>query len=368
MKTFLKIAVLLTLLIGGAMSTQAQDDAVPPPAPAYQPLSDPQLDQLLGPIALYPDPLLAEILPAATFPAQIVMADRYIAGGGDPSLISQQLWDPSVQAIAHYPDVLKWMDDNLNGTTQLGEAFLNQQQAVTASIQRLRGVAFNRGNLLSTPQQQVTNDDGDITIDPTDDQDMYVPVYQPDQVYDQDPDGSPYITFGDGYPLGDWLDDDFDWGNGQIYFWNPGYPRPHDWRHGHHGRDPGATTVWHPRHNSQGSLVNSIDRGWATAPSPEIARQEVARQVPQQEGRIYNAPRIEQQAPVEYNNQVYRRPEAEGALIGVQSSRDTRSYSDRGQQSMREVSSPVRSAPAPAMSGGHAGGGFGGGGGGGGRR
>src|ERR1035441_10423431 len=84
-----------------------------------------QLDQLLGPIALYPDPLIAEILPASTLPTQIVLADRYITGGGDPNQIGQQPWDASVQAVARYPSVLKWMDDNLNLTTELGQAFLN---------------------------------------------------------------------------------------------------------------------------------------------------------------------------------------------------------------------------------------------------
>ena len=75
--------------------------------PAYQPLSYQQLDQLLGPIALYPDPLIAQILPAATLPTQIVLADRYVSGGGDPNQIDQQPWDASVQALAHYPEVLK---------------------------------------------------------------------------------------------------------------------------------------------------------------------------------------------------------------------------------------------------------------------
>jgi hypothetical protein len=74
--------------------------------PAYQPLADAQLDQLLGPVALYPDPLIAQILPASTLPAQIVLADRYVSGGGDPNQIDQQPWDPSVQALARYPNVL----------------------------------------------------------------------------------------------------------------------------------------------------------------------------------------------------------------------------------------------------------------------
>ncbi|HEY5503970.1 MAG TPA: DUF3300 domain-containing protein, partial [Sedimentisphaerales bacterium] len=206
MKPLLKIAVLLCVLAGMAISVRAQ--AVPPPMYAYQPLADAQLDQLLGPIALYPDPLIAQILPASTLPTQIVLADRYVSGGGDPNQIDQQPWDPSVQALARYPNVLKWMDDNLNWTTDLGQAFLNQQQEVMYSIQRLRTSANNLGNLQSTPQQQVINDGGEIEIVPADPQVIYVPVYQPDQVYYQTGYGSPFITFGIGFPIGLWLDCD----------------------------------------------------------------------------------------------------------------------------------------------------------------
>jgi len=117
MKFLFYIPVLLGVLIGVAPYVQAQ---VPPPMPIYQPQSPAQLDQLLGPIALYPDPLIAQILPASTVPTQIVLADRYVADGGDPNQIDQQPWDPSVQAVARYPSVLKWMDDNLNWTTELG--------------------------------------------------------------------------------------------------------------------------------------------------------------------------------------------------------------------------------------------------------
>jgi hypothetical protein len=167
MKLFLKIAVLLCVFAGTVLSTRAQM-AAPPPMPANQPLSDAQLDQLLGPIALYPDPLIAQILPASTLPTQIVLADRYVTGGGDPNQIDQQPWDASVQAVARYPNVLKWMDDNLNWTTELGQAFLNQQPAVMASIQRLRASASKLGNLQSTPQQQVIAEGSDIEIVPVD--------------------------------------------------------------------------------------------------------------------------------------------------------------------------------------------------------
>jgi hypothetical protein len=110
MKLLLKIPVLLCLFTGTALSVLAQM-AVQPPMSAYQPLTAAQLDQLLGPIALYPDPLIAQILPASTLPTQIVLADRYVSGGGDPNQIRQQPWDASVQAMARYTNVLKWMDE-----------------------------------------------------------------------------------------------------------------------------------------------------------------------------------------------------------------------------------------------------------------
>ena len=178
MTLLLKIPVLLCLLTGTTLSVLAQM-AVPPPGLAYQPLPAAQLDQLLGPIALYPDPLIAEILPASTLPTQIVLADRYVSGGGDPNQIGQQPWDASIQALARYANVLKWMDDNLSWTTQLGQAFLNQQPDVMQSIQRLRASASKLGNLQSSPQQQVIADGSNIQIVPADPQVIYVPVYQP---------------------------------------------------------------------------------------------------------------------------------------------------------------------------------------------
>jgi uncharacterized membrane protein YgcG len=373
MTHFLKFSLLLFFFTSTAVSVRAQEP-VPPPAPANQPLSDAQLDQMLGPIALYPDPLIAEILPASTLPTQIVLADRYVTGGGDPSQIGQQPWDASVQAVARYPSVLKWMDDNLSETTELGQAFLNQQPAVMASIQRLRASASKLGNLQTTSQQDVTTDGDDIEIEPANDQEMYVPVYQPDQVYDDSADGSPFITFGVGYPIGDWLDNDFDWGNNDLIYWNQGYSRPANWWHESRGRrNNGHTTAWRPSNRSNTSLTNRGDRGWSQeAPSPEVTRQEQARQAPGQDARANTAFRPAT-APGQ-NAPFISRPEANDALIGVQSTRDTRTYSDRGQQSMRTFApsaqasrpqavfhSAPASRPAPSFGGGgHVSGGGGG--------
>jgi hypothetical protein len=359
MKLLLKVFVLICLSTGAALSVRAQA-AVPPPMPAYQPLPAAQLDQLLGQIALYPDPLIAEILPASTLPTQIVLAVRYIVGGGDPNQIAQQPWDASVQAMARYPAVLKWMDDNLNWTTELGQAFLNQQPDVMASIQHLRATASKLGNLQSSPQQQVITDGSDIEIVPADPQVIYVPVYQPDQVYYDAPFGSPFITFGIGWPIGAWLDYDCDWGNGNLIFWGNGYSRPANWwRESSRQRDISHAGVWRANNHPGAVAANRGDRGYggnaiSRAPTPAAIRQELARPVAQLAERPASVSRSAP-SPVERATPVSK-PESNGAFIGIQSSHETKSYSNRGQQSMQAV---PRSAPAsrPVPSdGGHVGG------------
>src|ERR1700677_3423321 len=136
-----------------------------------------QLDDLLAPIALYPDPLLAQILLAATFPDQIDEAARYVRGGGDPGGIDAQDWDVSVKAVSHYPRVLYMMADKLDWTTAVGQAYVSQPDDVFASIQRLRAEASSVDNLTSTPEEQVIDTDGCIEIWPAQAQYIYVPIY-----------------------------------------------------------------------------------------------------------------------------------------------------------------------------------------------
>jgi hypothetical protein len=352
MKSLFNIVVLLCVFAGTVMSLRAQVP-VPPPAPVYQSLGDDQLDQLLGPIALYPDPLIAQILPASTFPTQIVLADRYVSSGGDPGQLDQQPWDASVQALARYPDVLKWMDDNLNWTTELGQAFLNQPQDVMNSIQRLRTSAYNLSNLQSTPQQQVIDDGGYIEIVPVDTQVIYVPVYQPDQVYYQSAGGSPFITFGVSYAIGGWLDCDFDWVNHHIIVWNHDHPRPANWwREPVRQRDMRQTMVWHPDNRPHPVEVNRGDRGWSVPNNQpvvatvghSVSDSAMPRRTPAPAAR----PVTPHPVPTEHFNQT--QPESNGAFIGIQNPRDTRGYSDRGRQSLQTISHPApvqHSAPAP---------------------
>jgi hypothetical protein len=253
----MSVGLILLFISGAAVRAQAP---VPPSGAVASALSPDQLDQLVGPIALYPDPLIAEILPAATLPSEIVLADRYVSQGGDPNQLANQGWDPSVQALAHYPNVLKWMDDNLTWTTQLGQAFQSQQADVMNAIQQLRAKAQSLGNLPSTPQESVVTDDGDIEIEPTDPDQMYVPEYQTDSIYVQP---GIFCTFPYFLPLGGWLVNDWNWHNHGLVSWGPGNPRPVNWWH----EPPGQRhtyllghplPVWH----AGGGVVVGARGGW----------------------------------------------------------------------------------------------------------
>jgi hypothetical protein len=198
-------------------------------------LTDQELDNLLASIALYPDPLLAQILPASTYPAEIADAEAWLNSGGTISSIDGQNWDESVKAIAYYPSILKMMAGNMDWTADLGDAFLNQQEDVTKSIQRLRRQAKNVGNLESASQQTAVIDGDYIEIIPAQPQYIYVPLYDPSVIYIQrwTPGRLPFITFGLGLAIGGWLTMDFDWGRHTVIYhgWNrPGWvnhARPH---------------------------------------------------------------------------------------------------------------------------------------------
>jgi hypothetical protein len=189
-------------------------------------LTEQELDDILAPIALYPDPLLAQILPASTYPAELADAAGWLRSGGDPSRIDEQNWDENVRAIAHYPTVLYMMADNMDWIASVGDAFLNQPEDVTNSIQRLRWRARNLGNLVSTDQQTVITQGDYIQIVPAQPRYIYVPQYNPSAIYVQTwtPGISPFIAFGLGLAIGSWLDLDFDWGRHHVFY--HGWDRP----------------------------------------------------------------------------------------------------------------------------------------------
>jgi len=222
----LKISVLVTLALCLALPLRAQN-----PGAAY---SAEQLDELLGPIALYPDPLLAVMLPASTAPSDIAQAANYLAANGAPGAIDAQPWDASVKALAHYPEVVQWMNANLDWTQALGAAFAQQPADVMKSVQQLRARARVAGTLLDTRQQHVELAGDDIRIVPAEANTIYVPQYDPAIVYET-PVGysGPFLSFGIGFPVGGWLSYQCDWDDYGIWVgpWSPGWGYRREWRH-----------------------------------------------------------------------------------------------------------------------------------------
>ena len=188
----------------------------------YEPYAPEQLDNLLAPIALYPDPLLAQVLTAATFPDDIQNAALWVRLN-NPDSIDYQPWDVSIKAVAHYPTVLSMLNDRLDWTTALGQAYVNQSTDIMMSVQRLRNMAHSQGNLVTTPQQQVVVDRGYIQIVPAQPRVIFVPAYDPGVIYVQRVyrpgfgfDG--FFNFGTGFVIGSWLNYDMDWGTHRVVY------------------------------------------------------------------------------------------------------------------------------------------------------
>ena len=209
-----------------------------PPASQAPQQTPEQLQQLVAPIALYPDSLVAQILTASTFPEQVVEADRWVhahpnlKGDALGHAVDQQPWDPSVKALTAFPSVLGNMDNNLSWTSSLGDAYYNQPANVMDAIQVMRRRAEQAGNLQSTPQQVVETRDSTIVIQPAQPEVVYVPAYDPWVVY-----GGPVVAWPGWYPYpGIWYDGPYVWwGVGFEIGWFGGW----GWGWGHWGCD------WH---------------------------------------------------------------------------------------------------------------------------
>jgi len=223
----------------------AYQDAPAPaatPQPPYTQQTPEQLQQLVAPIALYPDSLVAQVLAASTFPEQVVEADRWVQAHPDlrgsalGQAVDQQPWDPSVKALSAFPSILGNMDKNLSWTSSLGDAYYNQQQDVMDAVQVMRQRAQAAGNLKTTPQQTVATQDSSIVIQPANPDIVYVPAYDPWLIFG-DPIlawpgwcpypgiwyGGPYLSFGLGFGIG--FFGGFGWGWGHWGFdWGHRYP------------------------------------------------------------------------------------------------------------------------------------------------
>ena len=203
-----------------------------------------ELESLLAPIALYPDPLLAQMLPASAYPVQIVQAPRWLdknkalVAKNDYSGIDNQNWDPAVKALARFPDVINMMSADLDWTRDLGDAEVNQPQDVAEVIQDLRAKAEAAGTLKTTDQQTVERVEASappvagasqgstapqatasyISIQPTDPSTVYAPTYDPSAVYQPYSGIAPLLGFGAGIAVGAlWNNNYWNWGTGAIY-------------------------------------------------------------------------------------------------------------------------------------------------------
>ncbi len=169
-----------------------------------------ELEQILAPIALYPDSLISQILMAATYPLEVVQAERWIkknqglSGESLTTALEKETWDPSVKSLVNFPEVLTMMSEKLDWMQKLGDAFLAQQKEVMATIQRLRKKAKENASLQTTEQQIVKEEQDIIIIEPADPQVIYVPTYDPVVVYGAWPYPAypPYYYYPPGYVAG----------------------------------------------------------------------------------------------------------------------------------------------------------------------
>ena len=195
------LSCLLMVLLAAPPLLIAQQSAQ---APVFKPE---ELEQILAPIALYPDSLVAQILMASTYPLEVVQADRFakqnasLKGEALTKALEAQSWDPSVKSLVNFPQVLTMMSEQLDWTQKLGDAFLEQQKPVMDTIQSLRAKAQAAGNLKTTKEQTVIVEEKIIKIEPASPQVIYVPAYNPTVVYGAWPYPAypPYSYYPPGY-------------------------------------------------------------------------------------------------------------------------------------------------------------------------
>ncbi|MBL8996231.1 MAG: DUF3300 domain-containing protein [Gemmatimonadetes bacterium] len=195
-----------------------------------------ELDNLLAPVALYPDPILAQLLVAATYPEQIALAARYVRTYGDRD-IDRQGWDVSVKAVARYLPVLNMLAEREDWTVALGQAYALQPGDVMASVQGLREMAYQQGNLVSTAEHRVEYAPRAIRIVPAQPRVIYVPTYDPTYIYFQPVHyarvRTSHWSFGIAFPIGVWLNYDVDWGHHRVYYhgWEGYHAGGYSWYH-----------------------------------------------------------------------------------------------------------------------------------------
>ena len=274
------IAWAAALLVQTYSLAYAQQEQAPAPAAANEeapPIPADQLDSLVAPIALYPDPLLAQTLAASTYPLEVIQLEQWYANNKylkDKALadaVAKQPWDPSVQALVAFPDVFQRMADNIQWTTDLGNAFLAQQSDVLDAVQRMRVKAQGTGNLKTNSQQKVETQTGEsgeqaIVIEQANPDVVYVPSYDPQMVYGAPPPAYPYypytypgyyagmgLAFGTGLVLGGvWANNNWgncDWKHGNVNINNNNNFNRNVNRNVNRGTATGQGNAW--QHNPQ---------------------------------------------------------------------------------------------------------------------
>ncbi len=388
-----------------------QQQAPAPTAPAAagaKAFSQQELDQLLAPIALYPDALLAQVLMASTYPLEVVAADRWAKanpGLKDKALedaLQQQSWDPSVKSLAVFPQVLTMMSEKIDWAQKLGDAFLAQQKDVLATAQALRAKAAEQGTLKDTKEQKVTTEKTESTtvikIEPTNPEVVYVPSYNPTVVYGAWPYPAypPYSYYPPGYVAGgallgftagvivggalwgncNWRGGDVNVNVNRYNNFNKTNVSNGNWNHNasHRGavpyRDQGVAKQY-GRTPSADSASRDAFRGRAEAGQQSIQRGDVSRDAG---GRDAAGARSSASARDVASNRDFSSRDTSGtrnsSAFDTSRGAQTRDSSNRGSSSLNSArSSGNMSSGARAGGGGGARGGGGGGGrGGGGRR
>ena len=248
---------------------------------AAAPLTAAELEELVGPVALYPDDLLAIVLPASTYPLEIVQAARFLQLlESDSSLKPDESWDESVTALLNYPEVMQLMDDEIDWTWRLGEAVISQQAAIISAVEMFRDRAYAAGNLKSDEYQTVSLEEGAIEIEPADEEIIYVPyyepaevvVYQPQPVYRYYPRSYPVYyypypvghNFASGYFWGVTTAFTIGWSNHNLHVYHPSYfGHPYYGHHyyGHYYRRPSVNVynAWYVNNSYRASQYNHRD-------------------------------------------------------------------------------------------------------------
>ncbi len=270
--------------------------------------SQAELDQILAPIALFPDTILSHILIASTYPLEIIQAERWTSENpnlkGDAALnaVEKKDWDPSVKALVPFPNILKQMSEDLDWMQKLGDAFLQNEELVLATIQDLRQRAYDEGSLENLEHLSVSHEDNDIIIEPAVKEVVYVPYYDTRVVYgswwwvDYPPIywthyhhhhyrpglsfyWGPSVVVGSGFYFSS-----FHWHNHRVVIVDRHYARRHHFHTGRHvARYDGARTWIHDTRHRRGVEYRqpriSRTNGYSSARSPELRDRRNASQV-----------------------------------------------------------------------------------------